>query len=220
MLDDYNNFDTEVPKPKRSFSIKFPRLPRDPKPRPLFWSIGAGLSIALNLILLVVVIALGRQIFVIKHVLTNDIVGGMYYNFMLMDLAEINTTVQVKDMIPVQFDLPLNQQTTVALTEATPIDNARVSLSTGGLNITDAPADIVLPAGTQLPVRLNLVVPVDTEIPVVLTVPVNIPLNETELHQPFVGLQDVVSPYYQMLNELPGSWPEVRCLIISWGCGE
>jgi hypothetical protein len=220
MLNDYDNFDTDAPPPKRSFSFKLPKLPRIEKQHPLFWNIGAGLSITLNFILIAVVIVLATQIFSIKAALTDDLVGGLYYNFLLMDQAEISTTVQVEDMIPVQFDLPLNQNTVVVLTEATPIDNARVSLSTGGLNITNAPADIVLPAGTELPVRLDLVVPVDTEIPVVLTVPVNIPLSETELHEPFAGLQDVVSPYYQMLNDLPGSWHEVRCLIISWGCEE
>jgi hypothetical protein len=41
---------------------------------------------------------------------------------------------------------------------------------------------------------------VDTTVPVTLNVPVDIPLNETELHEPFVGLQDVVRPFYCMIN--------------------
>lgn len=219
-LNDYDNYESDAPEPRRSFSLKMPKFKRSNQTRPLLWNIGSALSIAINLILLVIVIILANQLFAIKEVVTNDLVGGLYYNFLLMDQAEISTTVQVQDTIPVQFDMPLNQQTIVVITEPTQINGARVSLSTGGLNITNAPADIVLPAGTELPIQLDLIVPVDTNIPVVLNVPVDIPLNETELHQPFVGLQEVVAPYYDTLNDLPDSWKDVRCIIISWGCEE
>ena len=59
-----------------------------------------------------------------------------------------------------------------------------------------------------LPISLDITVPVDKEVPVVLTVPVEIPLNETELHEPFVGLQKVVEPYQVMLGDLPDEWME------------
>jgi hypothetical protein len=49
-------------------------------------------------------------------------------------------------------------------------------------------------------------VPVDAEVPVVLQVPVNIPLSQTELHEPFVGLQEVVAPYQELLGGLPDAW--------------
>jgi hypothetical protein len=219
MLNDYDNYEPDSPEPKKSFSLKLPQLKRSDRMRPLLWNIGSGLSIAINLILFILVIILANQLFAIKEIVTNDVIGGLYYNFILMDQAEISTSVQVEDTIPVQFDLPLNQKTVVVLTEATSINGARVSLTTGGLNIANAPADIVLPAGTELPVRLDLIVPVDTSIPVVLDVPVEIPLRETELHEPFVGLREVVGPYYDTLNNLPASWKDVRCLVIPWGCG-
>jgi hypothetical protein len=41
---------------------------------------------------------------------------------------------------------------------------------------------------------------VDTQVPVVLDVPVNIPLSETELNEPFVGLQEVIKPLYCFLQ--------------------
>ena len=185
---------------------------------PAFWSVGAFLSVMLNIILLVVVLVLTRQLFTIKSLVTDDVVGGLYYNFLLMDQAKIETTVQVQDTIPVQFDLPLKQKTRVILTKDTPISDASVSMATGGLNIIQAPTDIVLPAGTVLPVELDLVVPVDTQIPVTLTVPVDIPLNQTELHEPFVGLQEVVSPFYWLLIEMPNSWAEAQCAYFGWGC--
>jgi hypothetical protein len=58
---------------------------------------------------------------------------------------------------------------------------------------------------------LTLQVPVDQKIPVDLTVAVNIPLNKTDLHQPFVGLQNLVAPYYVMVNNMPESWSQMLC---------
>ncbi len=185
---------------------------------PAFWSVGAFLSILLNIILLAVVFSLAKQVFAIKNLVTSDVVGGLYYNFLLMDQATIKTSVTVEDTIPVQFDLPLKQSTVVILSEDTLIEGATVSLNTGGLIIQQAPTDIILPEGTALPIRLDLTVPVDTEIPISITVPVEIPLNETELHEPFVGLQEVVSPFYWMLTEQPSSWPAAKCIYLGIGC--
>jgi hypothetical protein len=162
----------------------------------------------LNVVLIIIVIILAINLFTWKKV-AEDIVGGLYYNFILMDQATIVSTIEVDADMPVQFELPLKQETTVRLTKATKIDGARVTLSTGGLNIVNAPADIVLSEGTILPIELDMVVPVNTTIPVQISVPVNIPLKETELHAPFVGLQDVVSPIYWWLADLPDSWWEI-----------
>ncbi len=170
-----------------------------------FWSV---LSITLNVVLVIIVTIFAINLFTWKKVL-EDMVGGLYYNFILMDQATIVSAVEVDADMPVQFDLPLKQETTVRLTKATEIDSARVTLRTGGLNIVNAPADIVLSEGTILPVELDMVVPVKSTIPVQISVPVNIPLNETELHAPFVGLQDVVSPIYWWLDDLPDSWWEI-----------
>ncbi len=182
---------------------------------PAYWSVGAGLSILMNFILLIIVFVLLGKLNTINTILTDKFIGGLYYNFVLMDQATIETTVTVEDTIPVQFDLPLTQNTVVVLTKDTEIKGATVTMNTGGLNIRSAPTDIVLPKGTRLPVRLDLSVPVDTEIPISLTVPVNIPLEETELHQPFTGLQDVVSPFYWMLKEPPSSFSGATCQY--WG---
>lgn len=171
-----------------------------------FWSVGSLLSIALNLILIIVLIFVAYRYFTWKRDATEKIVGGLYYNFILLNEATIVSDVQVKDTIPVKFDLPLQQETTVRLTEATRIDDAQVTVRTGGLNIVNAPADIILPEGTVLPVELDIVVPVDTTIPVDILVPVNIPMRETELRTPFQGLQDIVAPIYWWLKDQPDQW--------------
>jgi len=204
--------------PEKSGSIKVGAPGLREKILPTFWSLGSALSILLNIILLVVIVVMLNQLSTIKEILTNEVVGGLYYNFLLMDQATIQTTVEVHDSIPVQFDLPLKKNTVVVLTEDTPITGATVTMNTGGLNIRSAPTNIILPEGTELPVRLNFTVPVDTEVPVTLTVPVNIPLAETELHRPFVGLQEVVAPLFWMLLEPPESWPEATCQYWQINC--
>ncbi len=224
--------------PRSSVNFPPPEEPRRPSSRPwwyrfflwrgrlpeAFWTVAALVSISLNIVLLVALVVLARHLFAIKAVVEDQLLGGLAANFQAMDEAVIRTTVVVEDTIPVKFDLPvafdlpIETETEVVLTEEVFIPGAEVRyLSTGGLLIRNAPADIVLPSGVSLPVRLRLTVPVrvtipvDTRIPVHLNVPVAIPLKETELHEPFVGLQEVVAPYQHLLGQLPDSWQEALC---------
>lgn len=176
---------------------------------PRLWTIASVLSLTGNIILVLVLIALlvgiNRMGLSTSYLLGlgNSLLSlpeGLYANFEKMDRANITTEVVVNTTIPVQFDLQLNQQTDVVLSQDVTITNALVTVNTGGLNISRANTTIVLPQGTTLPVFLNLVVPVDTQIPVTLNVPVNIPLSQTELNEPFVGLQEVIKPLYCALN--------------------
>jgi len=171
---------------------------------PPFWTIASVLSMTVNIILVIVLLALLLNIKKLETDtalgLGNDLLGGLYTNFEKMDRAHITTTIPVETTIPVKFDLQLNQQTNVVLSQDVTINNALVTVNTGGLNITRALATIVLPQGTTLPVVLNLTVPVDTTVPVVLNVNVDIPLAQTQLHEPFSGLQEVVKPFYCMIN--------------------
>ena len=186
------------------------------EPQPIagrFWKFAIIFSFALNVILVLVLLVLGVMVFEIKNALAQPIIGGLHTSFVQMDNAsiittiEVNDTITVNDKIPVVFDLPLNQQTTVTLVEATTIPNTVVYL-----NGVPVRTDIVLPQGTPLNINLNLTVPVNQTIPVVLNVPVklkvpvNIPLNLTELHEPFTNLAAIVAPYNTMLNALPSSW--------------
>ena len=193
----------------RSLSPRFKRLVWQGKIGPAFWTVSSLISVGVNVILIVVLIILAQQLFALKQLVSGQLIGGLHQNFVRMDQARISTTVLVSDTIPVQFELPVKTNTIVRLTEDTRLRGANVNLSTGGLTIRDAPANIVLPAGTELPIALDIVVPVNTRVPVELTVPVDIPLNQTELHAPFVGLQQVVSPYDQLLSPLPDSWQAV-----------
>lgn len=202
-----NTYASTQPPNRQANKNRLARLLWQGKLGPAFWTITGLLSITVNIILIVILISLGQQLFMLKSIVQGQLIEGLYTNFVLMDQASIMTTVQVEDSIPVQFDLPVTTNTTVVLTEPTSISGASVVIKTGILDI-NAPANIILPEGLVLPIALDISVPVDASVPVELTVPVNIALQETELHEPFVGLQEVVAPYNSMLSELPNSWQE------------
>jgi hypothetical protein len=205
-------------KPEILTEEETPHASRAPKPvspskgigfnfGPPFWTIASVLSLTVNIILIIIllVVWIYARTLNLGSVMNigNGLLGGLYTNFEKMDRAHITTTIPVETMIPVKFDLQLNQQTNVVLSQDVTINNALVTVKTGGLNIVNALTTIVLPQGTTLPIVLNLTVPVDKMVPVALTVEVDIPLEQTQLHEPFSGLQDVIKPFYCMIN--PGA---------------
>ncbi len=203
---------------------KKPKAPKETKPAPTpeekadrkekglraLWTIASTISMVVNVVVVLVllfVVASYRKkndnALTLPDGIDNEVVldllQGLHENFVKMDAAHIKTDILVQDTIPVQFDLDLNQQTVVTLSEAVTIYGASVYIDTALIDL-NAPATVVLPAGTKLPIELNLTVPVDTIIPVTLNVPVDIPLADTELHDPFAGLQDVVTPLYCLID--------------------
>ncbi len=198
----------------KSHTVKKPSR-RSKRWGPPFWTIVSIISLFINAILIAVLLGLGSQIFEIKNLVQNQLLGGLADNFAAMDEAHITATIPVENQtVRANFDLQIQQETVVELSQDVYINNAEIyDLFTpnGGLTIDYAMADIRLPAGSTLPIQLTLVVPVDQEIPIDLDVAVDIPLNESDLHTPFKGLQEVVDPYVKTLEKLPDSWMEVFC---------
>jgi hypothetical protein len=197
------------------------------KVAPALWNVASLVSLMVNAILVAVIILLARDLFAIKHLVSDQLIGGLYQNFVAMDNSHIITniqvhdTIQVNDKIPVVFDLPLKQETQVRLTKDTPVRNTTIYI-----NGQAVPLDIILRKGTPLNISLDLTVPVSQTVPVVLNVPVNlnvpvdIALDQTDLHRPFVGLQEVVAPYHSLLSSLPDTWREtpVCGALTTWFC--
>jgi hypothetical protein len=163
-------------------------------PHFLYWYVAMGLSLLINAILVVALVMMSGRINSINSNM-NDLLSGLYGNFNGMDNASISTTITIDTQIPMNFMLPIQQNTDVVLTENLTIPKAPFTLNSGGLSI-NAPASITLPAGTNLPVTLNVAVPVQVTIPLTLQVPVNIPISQSGLHQSLTGLQDTVRSYY------------------------
>ncbi len=76
-----------------------------------FKTVALMISFTVNMVLLVVLLILMMQIFHIKNGILEPLIDGLHTNFVGMDGAVIERTIEVEDVIPVQFDLPLNQAT-------------------------------------------------------------------------------------------------------------
>lgn len=182
--------------------------PKTREPRfkflPAFWTIASLMSMTVNVILIVILLILFQMLGAIQGTADDKVsglLGGLYDNFVKMDQANIRTSIHVEKEIPVQFSLNVSGPTNVTLSQPVTIGGALVTVQTGGMNIVNARATIVLPQGVVLPINIeNLVVPVDQKVLAVLDVPVDIPLDQTELHEPFVGLQQVVKPWYCLIE--------------------
>ncbi len=179
-----------------------------------FKTVAIWISFITNILMLVVLILLLMQLFQIKNGILEPLVDGLHRNFVGLDEAVILRTIEVSDDIPVIFDLPVNQRTSVVLTEDVPIAaNATFTLPGGG-GLINGRVDIVLPQNLALPVELSMNVPVNTQIPVDLPVDVEIPLNETQLHDPFVNLRELLEPYVRVIDNLPDRWSQVPDFMI------
>jgi hypothetical protein len=174
-------------------------MPRGEKLLRALWTMTSLISMVVNVVVIIVLIILlwaYRDIKLPEGVditMVNELLSGLYSNFEKMDRATIETVIPVDAQIPLDITVPVQTTTQITLSETVSIPNAQVVINTGGLNINST-ARVTLPAGTPLMVNLNFDLPVRDTIPVHLEVPVNIPMADTELHEPFVGLQDVVRP--------------------------
>lgn len=189
--------------PRAKLPWRFRLSPTRERTHRAYWDVAATLSLIINVVLAALLIIMAGQIRTLRtsvNTTVNNLLSGLYGNFVKMDQASINTTIQVNAQIPLNFNLPVSQNTQVVLTSDVSIPRAHVVINTGGLNI-NAQANVTLPAGTTLPIALNLDIPVQSTIPISLQVPVSIPMYQTELHEPFTGLQTSLRPLYCMFNK-------------------
>lgn len=174
-----------------------------------FWRFMVIFSFIVNIILVVVLLALGIFIFEIKKEIATPLVGGLHSSFVGLDQATIDWTIPVRDEIQVQLNIPLETDTIVTLTEPVPLQvNALIDLP--GINAynVNAAVNLQLPAGLQLPVALDLDVAVDQPLPVALDVRAVIPLQETQLHDVAENLRLLFEPLARALYNLPDDFKE------------
>ena len=172
---------------------------------PAFWTVASVLSMLVNIVLVIILLLAYQQLDRIRQLQSYGIdrsgglLGGLYENFVKMDQATIATNIPVDANIPLNIDVPVQTTTQIFLAEPAVIRNAHVFIDTGAVRI-NANARVTLPKDTPLMVMLDFPLNVQDTIPIHLDVPVNIPLRDTELHEPFVGLQKVVEPWYCLVQ--------------------
>jgi hypothetical protein len=161
---------------------------------PLVWGVAAVVSLGINAVLVGLIVTMNGKINGLNATI-NGLLSGMYNNFTEMDTASIYTTITADTQVPIDFVLPIQQNTDVTLTQGVVIPNANIVINSGSFSI-NSQAKVTIPAGTTLPVALNISVPVQFSVPVSLVIPLNIPVAQTGLHQSLTGLQNTVRTYY------------------------
>ncbi len=189
--------------------------PAETKPRRRFkfWesfkNIAIVFSFVVNLVLIIVLLVAIKPLFMAK----TDIVEPLLYNlddaFAGLGETRIETTVRINDTMPVIFDLPLQQGTTVILTSPVPLSAPATFYLPGGGGSINGTVSLNLPQGMQLPIVLDMMVPVSTTVPVVMQVPVEIPLSEAGMGPAIDDLRLVFSPIRDFLVDLPSSVSEI-----------
>jgi hypothetical protein len=167
-------------------------------------SISLFVSMIINLILIVVVVILINQVGAIKLTLGN-ILGQLDSAFQGLGASSIVDTIKINQQVPVRFDLPLNQDTTVVTQAPVPID-AYATFSLGQYGNINGMVSLALPAGTSLPVHLELNVPVSSSIPVVFDLPISIPLAERGLAPVVAKLRSALGPIIKIVQQLPDAF--------------
>ncbi|MGW8249601.1 MAG: hypothetical protein ACWGO1_03080, partial [Anaerolineales bacterium] len=64
---------------------------------PAFWTVAGLISLTVNIILVALLVLLGREIFSLKSLVDQQLIGGLYKNFIRMDEANIVTSIRVQD---------------------------------------------------------------------------------------------------------------------------
>ena len=179
------------------------------RPWQAFKNIAIIFSFFFNLILLLVLLLAMPLLLPGLNAIARPLVAGLSDSFVQMGEASIQRTISVDDQIPVVFTLPLDQQTQVVLIDPVPMSVPATFVLPAGGGTINGTVSLQLPPGTSLPISLDMQIPVSTTVPVKLDVGVDIPLQETELAQPFNMLRTLFQPLDRFLGGLPSSNEEL-----------
>lgn len=181
------------------------------KPWQAFKTFAIIFSFIMNFVLLLVLLIAAPLILPIVDSVAEPLVGGLSDSFVDMSTATISQTIPLNTEMDIAFTLPLSETTHVTTTQAVELRQvpAQFIITGGGNGFISGNVTLALPAGTELPVALNLPVDVDQTIPVVMDVPVQIPLQETDLGEPFNVLRGLFEPLDRLIKGLPSSNDEL-----------
>ncbi len=192
----------------------------------LIWRFMVIFSFIVNIILLVVLLVLGLLIFDIKNNIATPLIAGLHSSFVGLDKATIDWTIPVGFNLPLDLPVPINAntitsqvtqiggvpvspiagETVVRLTRDVPIQITGANIIAPGLTVSGATVNISLPAGTELPVALDLAIRVTSSVPISTDVRAVIPLNQTQLHDVAENLRLLFEPLARIMTNLPNDF--------------
>ncbi len=159
---------------------------------PLFYRIAVVFSFLFNLATIAVLIAL--------VVLLRPVLGQVMAELDGLENAVIETVVPVDQSMDVQgVAIQLRGPIPVRTTSTSPVSRATVTMYLQGGYISGV-ADIVLPEGMELPITFTQDVVMSTTIPVRLSIPVSIPLKDTQVGTFAANLKAMLSPLVGLLG--------------------
>ncbi|MEA3338893.1 MAG: hypothetical protein U9R15_02910 [Chloroflexota bacterium] len=183
--------------------------------------------VVLVALLLVVSVPALRTVFALKTGMVEPLLNDLDAAFVGLGEATVDTTVQIDESIPIQFNLPLDeplpinfdltieQDTVVVLQQEVDLNRVYTEFDLGGFGKISGYVTLSLPKNLPLPVHLSMVVPVSKTIPVQMnvpvsqtipiqmTVPVNIKLGESGLDPAVEELRAVFQPLAAQIENLP-----------------
>lgn len=159
-------------------------------------------SFAVNVILLLVLLAVGYQLFIAKAGLgpLKPTIGKLMSTIDGLQNATIRASVPLNEQLPISLMVPVSQETQVRVTQPVPLQVPASIVFPGGGGNLNASVALNLPEGLTLPIYLSMTIPLNSSVPVSLTVPVNIPLKDTELGPQFGNLKELVQPLADLVN--------------------
>lgn len=169
-------------------------------------------SFIVNLILILVLASLlvsADSIFGMKSQVAEPLLIDLDQAFAALGETKIRSTVYITDVMPVVFDLPLEQATQVILTDAVPLNVPATMTLPGGAGFINGTVSLQLPQGQALPIALSMSVPVSTTVPVVMQVPVEIHLAEAGMAPAIEQLRAVFRPVTGFVQSLPNTTDEL-----------
>ncbi|HUN22697.1 MAG TPA: hypothetical protein PK299_06135 [Anaerolineales bacterium] len=166
-------------------------------------------SFLINILLLLLVVWFATQYAKLQQTQVQPLIGGLYKGFNDLNAAVIEAQIPVNQELPISFNVPVRQNTTVVLVAPVKLENVPAIMDLGAAGTINGRVTLSLPQGMQLPVAMDMNIPVQDSVPVNLMVDVKIPVNQTQLNQPFEELKSLVETYDDNLSALPGYTPVV-----------
>jgi hypothetical protein len=175
-----------------------PRFPEDARHRPetalsspylrTFWTVGTILSVVANVVLARMLIT-GRG--VPSPGSSEALLTTAYASLTQIENAHIRATIPLQASLSTDPSVPITTSTRISLARDALVRGAHVTISGGGLSI-DSPADVTLPAGTELDVNIDLAALLQSGLPVTAVVALDIPVRDTELQPAFKELKETL----------------------------
>ncbi len=159
------------------------------------------ISMAVNLVLIVVIIVLISQVGAIKATLSS-VLGQLDSAFEDLGSSSIADTIQIDQHVPIEFSLPIDQNITVETQAPIPL-SVPTTFSLGAFGTINGTVSLQIPAGTSLPIHLQMTVPVSNQIPVKFDQPISINLYSKGLGPVVNKLRAALAPIIQLVHQLP-----------------